>query len=66
MVTAALCLFTALGFLRHLRTAQRLAAETRLYQVRLQTHEQVLQFMSGSVGEYRSDPYYRSWWYARL
>ena len=65
-VTAALQSFTALGFLRHLSPAQRLAAEVRLRQARLTAREQVLQFMPGSVGEYRGDPQYRSWSYARL
>ncbi|GAA4368847.1 hypothetical protein GCM10023185_41960 [Hymenobacter saemangeumensis] len=65
-VTAALRSFTALGFLRHLTPAQRQAAEARLRQARLTSREGVLQFVPGSVGEYRGDPDYRSWSYARL
>lgn len=65
-VTAALRAFTSLGFLRHLSPAQRQAAESRLYQARLQAREDVLRFMPGSVGEYQGDPQYRSWSYARL
>lgn len=65
-VTASLQSFTALGFLRHLNPAQCLVAEARLRQARLTAREQVLQFMPGSVGEYRGDPQYRSWSYARL
>ena len=65
-VTAALRSFAALGFLRHLSPAQRLAAEARLHQARCQAPEDVLHFMPGSVGQYRGDPQYRSWSYARL
>ena len=65
-VTAALQSFAALGFLRHLSPVQRVAAEARLRQARLPSREQVLRFMPGSVGEYRGDPEYRSWSYARL
>ena len=65
-VTAALRSFAALGFLRHLNPAQRRVADARLHQARLQAREDVLHFMPGSVGEYRGDPQYRSWSYARL
>ncbi|WP_156176190.1 hypothetical protein [Hymenobacter terrenus] len=65
-VMAALRSFTALGFLRHLRPMQRLAAEARLRQARFLAREDVLHFVPGSVGEYRGYPYYRSWSYTRL
>ncbi|WP_152559773.1 hypothetical protein [Hymenobacter sp. IS2118] len=65
-VTAALRAFEALGFLRHLSPAQRAAAEAHLHQARLQSREEVLHYVPGSVGEYQGDPQYRSWSYARL
>ena len=65
-VAAAFCSFQALGFLRRLGPAQRLAAAARTNQARLQAREEVLRFVPGSVGEYRGDPQYRSWSYVRL
>ncbi|UOQ64470.1 hypothetical protein [Hymenobacter volaticus] len=65
-VAAALQAFEALGFLRHLSPAKRAAAKARLWQARLHERQEVLHYVPGSVGQYRGDPYYTSWSYARL
>jgi hypothetical protein len=65
-VTAAIHVFTALGFFHHLSPRQREAAARRAQQTHYLFREDLLKHYPGSIGVYEGWPRHPNWSYTRL